>query len=243
MCNASSMKERMISYSPSVEERIRVIPYGVDTWQFRSSPELRLETRRRLGLEPHHRVMVMTRWFKPIYGIEYFLQALPTVLQQIPNARAVLVGSGPLETELRQLTHTLGIGDAVHIVGVVANDELPGYLNAGDVYISSSLSDGTSISLLEAMACGLPAVLTDVPSNLEWVEPGVNGAIVPRRSIEPLSRALISMLKDGDMARQMGERNREIVEKRANWDQNFSEIEELYSTLVGKKRQKAGALS
>ena len=93
------------------------------------------------------------------------------------------------------------------------------------------------------MACGLPAVLTDVPSNLEWIEPGVNGAIVPRRSVEPLSRALISMLKDGDMARRMGERNREIVEKRANWDQNFSEIEELYSTLVGKKRQKAGALS
>jgi glycosyltransferase involved in cell wall biosynthesis len=109
---------------------------------------------------------------------------------------------------------------------------MPAYLNASDLYVSSSLSDGTSLSLLEAMACGLPVVVTDVPAILEWVVNGENGLVVPRRSIDELAEAIIYLLQREDVRKEMGEKNIAIAKERADWDKNFKKLEDIYETLV-----------
>jgi glycosyltransferase involved in cell wall biosynthesis len=88
---------------------------------------------------------------------------------------------------------------------------------------------------LEALACGLPVVVTDVPANLEWVEDGINGLVVPRQSSERLAEAIITLLQDEQRAQNMGKNNLKIALERADWDRNFAKLEEIYRRLVGHK--------
>ena len=80
-------------------------------------------------------------------------------------------------------------------------------LNAADVYVTTSLSDGTSVSLLEAISCGLPVVVVDAPAYFEWVEDRINGYIIPRRDSTVLAECLIALLQDPIRLREMGQRN------------------------------------
>jgi glycosyltransferase involved in cell wall biosynthesis len=140
-----------------------------------------------------------------------------------------------LELQLKALAQELNLADRIRFLGEIPNHELPKYLNASDLYVSSSLSDGTSLSLLEALACGLPVVVTDVPANLEWVEDGINGLVVPRQSSEELAKAVITLLKDEQYAQEMGKKNLALARKRADWDRNFAKLEELYQRMVTLK--------
>ena len=126
----------------------------------------------------------------------------------------------------------LNLDEYVYFAGFVPNDELPLYLNDSDLYVSPSLSDGTSASLLEAMACGLPVVVTDVPAILEWTTPNHNGIIVPRQNTTALAEGLIRILKDKTARVEMGERNQTLVRERADWDKNFADFQALYDQLI-----------
>jgi len=216
-------------------DNMRVIPWGVGLDLFRPDPETRLATRQELGWE-HCSVIIMTRNFYSIYGVSFFLESLPAIFDAEPSARVLLIGKGPLEPALRQLVRKLGIGDKVRFLGEVPNAEMPRYLNSADIYVSSSLSDSTSVSLLEAMACGLPAVVTDVEANLEWIEDGVNGLVVPQQDSKRLGEAIMSLIKDERGRSEMSQRNIVKVRKRANWNLNFSSVEELYRKLAANPR-------
>ena len=145
-----------------------------------------------------------------------------------------MLGSGPLEGELRSRVQQLGIQDKVRFLGEVPNREMPKYLNCADAYVSSSVSDGTSVSLLEAMACGLPVVVTDVPSNLEWIENGSNGLVVGQRDSERLGEAIIRILRDDRLRSDMSARNRRLVGQKANLSDNLRTLEDAYSALASQ---------
>jgi glycosyltransferase involved in cell wall biosynthesis len=230
-CDAETVKKEIIQLADYPQEKIVVFPWGIDLSLFKPDISLRVNLRKRLGIEGK-KVIIMNRSFKTLYGIEYFLKALPKVRLKVPNVHVLLIGSGPLETELRKLVEELKIESVVKFMGGVNNEEMPSYLNASDLYVSSSLSDGTSLSLLEAMACALPVVVTDVPAILEWVENGVNGLVVPRRSIDELAEAIIYLLQREDVRKEMGEKNIAIAKERADWDKNFKKLEDIYKTLV-----------
>jgi glycosyltransferase involved in cell wall biosynthesis len=106
------------------------------------------------------------------------------------------------------------------------------YLNAADIYISTSLSDGTSCSLLEAMACRLPVVVTDLPAIREWVKDDVNGYLVPSENSAALAERIVTLLGNEPLRDQMGTRNLVIAQERADWERNFSILEEIYRGLV-----------
>ena len=173
----------------------------------------------------------MTRSFEPVYAVHDFLRALPAVVHAQPDVRVLIIGRGSLEGALRQLADKLGLAPHLHRTGFVENSQLPQYLNAADLYVSSSLSDGTALSHLEAMACGLPVVLTDTPSSFEWVTDGHNGRIVPRQNPEALATAIVELLQDSEQRRAMARRNVAIARERADWDQNFAKLEWMYEML------------
>ena len=230
-CDSEVVRQAIVEQSNFPEDKIVVFPRGVDLRLFHPDPKLREKTREMLGWQKD-KIIIMTRSFAPVYGIEYFLRSLPKVLEEVPNAKALLIGTGPLEMSFRTIVKELGVDSAVRFQGMVANKELPAYLNAADLYVSSSLSDGTSVSLLEAMACGLPVVVTDVPSILEWVKDGVNGLVCPRRDSVSLADAIITLLQDEQMAAKMGEKNLAIAKQRADWDKNFKLLEGMYTKLT-----------
>jgi glycosyltransferase involved in cell wall biosynthesis len=137
-----------------------------------------------------------------------------------------------MERDIRMLVHNNQLEDFVVCLGAVPVQDMPLYLNAADIYVSSLLSDGTSMSLLEAMACGLPVVVTDVPAILEWVDNGYNGYVVPRRDSEALAVKILELLRDQPLREKMSERNLSIAREQADWEKNFRKLERMYDMLV-----------
>ncbi|MEW6684778.1 MAG: glycosyltransferase family 4 protein [Candidatus Edwardsbacteria bacterium] len=229
-CDCELVKNRIIEMTAYPANRIVVFPWGVDRATFKpsSSPS---QIRQRLGWEDK-KVLIMNRLFTPRRGIRYFIEALPAVVAEIPETRVLLVGYGLLEQELKRRVEELGLLSQVHFAGRVSNRDIAEYLHAADIYVTTSLSDGTSVSLLEAMACGLPVVVADAPAYFEWVRDGFNGFIVPRKDSTILAKRLVELLANEDLRRSMSERNLQIAQERADWDKNFETLEGLYEELV-----------
>jgi glycosyltransferase involved in cell wall biosynthesis len=164
------------------------------------------------------------------------MRAIPKVLKEVPNAMFLFCGSGPLENEMIETARNYGISSHVYFAGNVANEELPRFLNSADIYVSGSLYDGTSVSLLEAMACGLPVVVTDVPAILEWVQDGKNGSVVPRRDSSTLARRIVELANDSTLRKTFSRENLAIAKKRADWEKNLDILENIYRRLPNLPR-------
>lgn len=230
-CDAETVKNEIINIAKIPEERIKVIPWGVNIENFKENQDNRIAVRNELGLTNQNLVLIMTRWFRPVYAIEDFLSALPEIIHNNPKVIAILAGSGPLENYLRQLTIELEIDKNVIFLGSITNANLPRYLNAADLYVSTSLSDGTSISLLEAMSCELPVIVTDIKANTEWIEDNINGYIAPPGNPKLLSSKITLAINNELAWKEMGKSNRLLVINKANWKNNFDEIESLYHQI------------
>jgi glycosyltransferase involved in cell wall biosynthesis len=222
-------------------EQIWVFPQGIELDIFNPRPEARRVLREKLRW-CDKKVLVMTRQLKSIYGVDIFIRALEIVVREQPDVRALIVGEGPLEAELKELTALLELCEFVKFIGRVDREELVNYLNAADIYVSTSYSDGTSLCLLEAMATGLPAVVTDVPANREWIANGYNGFTARRGDPREVAAALLKLLKDHSLCRTFGSRNLAIAKERADWDKNFDKISKMFDLLLHKGKKAAGSL-
>src|SRR5689334_4136339 len=200
-CDCEVVADRMVALSGIPRDRIIVFPWGVD--------------------QP---VLIMNRNFEPIYNVAGFLGALGRVVKQRSDVRVLLGGSGSEEQRLREIVRHLGLEDIVVFLGQLDPAHMAQHLVASDLYVSNSFSDGASLSLLEAMSCGLPVVVSDVPANLEWVTPGENGFVVRRGDETSLSATLLEALVDREYLKRMGARNLEIARVRADWSRNFAKL-------------------
>jgi len=225
-CDAEFVKSEILRIGRCGAQRVITFPWGVDLKKFQPNVD-GSKIRRRIGWEDK-RIIVVTRNFEPKYGIELFLRTLPRMVKEVPDVGVLFCGKGPLMDQFTRFVNNHGLKEYVFFAGFIENDELPKYLRAADIYVSTSITDGTSVSLLEAMACGLPVVVTDNPSILEWIKDGENGFVVPRNNLSQLTEKLIHLLKDDTLMKQFGERNLEIAKARADWDKNFERLEHTY---------------
>ncbi len=178
-----------------------VIPYGVDTVRFnREGGDGLLRASLGVGERP---LVVSTRNLAPVYGVDRLLRAFARARESLPEAFLALCGDGPLRGELEALARSLGIGEAVRFLGRVDRDLLPRWLPDADLYVSASLSDGASVSLMEAMACGLPCVVSGIPANLEMIDEGKTGFCSDYGGSEAAGR-IAEVLRDRPRARAMG---------------------------------------
>lgn len=230
-CDAEAVKQEIVRIGDYPADRVVTFPWGVELGRFHPSKQARAEIRRELGWADNP-ILLMTRNHYPVYRVDHFIRALPDVFSAAPEARALLVGEGDLRGDLEALAKSLGVADRVRFMGFVPNAKLPSYLAASDVYVSTSASDGTSMSMLEAFATGLPVLVTDVPSILEWVRPDVNGVVVPRGDVAAIARGLSRLLADPAEREAIGRRNLALARERANWDDNFAKLEAMYAALV-----------
>jgi len=143
----------------------------------------------------------------------------------------LILAAGSMENELRRFISRSSLGDKIKLVGRVPNNKLPVFLNASDVYISTSNSDGTSLALLEAMACGLGLIISDVPAIKEWVS-AENGLVVPRKNSREVYLALEKYYRDKGLRENHGANNIRIASERADWNKNYSLLKFIYNELV-----------
>ena len=122
------------------------------------------------------------------------------------------------------MAKSLGISDSIRFLGWIPHGELPEYLASSDIYVSTSLSDSTSLSLQEAMACELAPVVTDLPANREWVTDGENGFIVPINDIQSLADRIVYLLKNNEARKRFGKAGREVIKQRAEYEREMEKM-------------------
>jgi len=207
--------------------KIAVIPNGIDV------PRLGAAHRDRAAPSGRPPVVGTVGRLAPKKAQADLLRAAPMVLDQWPDARFLLVGDGPLRGDLERLARETGIGGHVEFLGSVRD---PARLLGGlDVFVLPSHVEGMSNGLLEAMAAGLPAVVTDVGGNAEVVVDGETGFVVPARRPELLAAAISTLLKDPERARAMGAAGRARVAAEFTVEAMLARLERLYRDLLAGK--------
>jgi len=234
-CDAQHMKEAMKNLGAQ-SEKIRLIFFGVDTRKF-SPKEKNERLQTKLGTD-YSSAVISLRNLEPIYDLESLIRAVPLVLREIPKVKFVIAGRGSEERRLRELAGSLGVSNSVNFVGFIQNDELPDYLNTIDVYVSTSLSDaGIAASTAEAMACGVPVVITDNADNRKWVTNKENGFLVPAKDPKALAEKIIYLLRNEDVRKRFGHINRKIIEERNNYYKEMEKMETIYEELTRRHRK------
>jgi glycosyltransferase involved in cell wall biosynthesis len=210
--------------------RIVQFPWGVDTERFRSGPDTLL-LRRLPGWEGSA-IVLCTRSWEPNYGVLHLLDAFCLARRRMPRLRLVLLGSGSQKEAVRHFVSDEGLDDVVLLAGATPPEQLPEYFRAVDVYASCAYSDGSSLSLLEAMATGLPVLATDRASNREWVTGPDHGLLAPFGDAPAITAALLELAALSPERRSaIAVCNRATIEQRADWKCNFAKLLAAYSTL------------
>jgi glycosyltransferase involved in cell wall biosynthesis len=227
-------------------ERIVTFPWGIDLQHFSLSPMVLSspsasqdggENSATRGSENPPFTLLSTRNWEPIYGVETIARAYVIASQKVPELRLVMLGNGSQAGLLRRILLDSRVSDEsgshrVIFPGQVSYAELPRYYRSADLYVAATHSDGTSISLLEAMACGCPALVSDIPGNREWVEPDVNGWLFPEGDAEALALAITHVVEARDQLGKIGRSARQIAEQRANWEINFPKLLDAYKLAL-----------
>lgn len=175
--------------------------------------------------------IISTRNLHPIYDVEYLIDTLPSLLGNI-DAHTVICGDGPERDSLERRAALLGIEGRIEFKGRLRSAAIADELREAAVYVSTSRSDSTSVSLLEAMACGVPPVVTDIPANREWITDGENGLLVQPGDHAALAGAIRRMLEDRAFATAVRELNLKLVREKGLWDRNMEIIERAFTRLA-----------
>jgi L-malate glycosyltransferase len=213
-CQAVVDKARSFGYTGPVA----IFPWGVDLNAFKPGPSGSL--RMRLGWE-EKQVFLSNRTMEPLYGVEMVARAFALASQKNDDLRLLLYGKGSQEPKIRVILKAAEDAGKVYYGGFASLAELPEVYHSADVYVSASHSDGSSVSLMEALACGLPALISDIPSNREWIEPGKQGWLFADGNVLYLAERMLASAVEPNR-QQLGKNARQLAQDRADWQKNFA---------------------
>jgi len=226
--NAGEIRDNLVAHSWIDGRKLRVVLNGVDLRHYRpfASAEAAVEAvrlRGELGIPPEAPLVGTLGVLTVQKDHDLLIRAAADVIARRPEVHVVIVGEGDLRPALEARIAELGLADRVHLPGF-RRDVRP-VLAALDLFVLSSENEGMAWVLLEALACGLPILATDVSGTRACVVEGENGRIVPPRDREALAGALGAMLSDPDALRCMGRASRQLAEVRFDEERMISETE------------------
>jgi glycosyltransferase involved in cell wall biosynthesis len=210
-------------------ERITCFPIGVDVAALRALRAARAGS--------GGRVVVCTRRHEPVYENHVLVDALAALRARGVGFRAVLAGGGRLLEARRAQVAEAGLADAVELPGQLPHTRVAELLAAGDVYVSASTSDGTSSSLLEALACGLVPVVTRIRANQDWVRDGQTGLLFAAGDAAGLSRALERALGDAALRERAARDNPLLAAERGDQRTNMARMLALLEQACAPARR------
>jgi len=187
----AATKEFYINKFPQLQKKIAVIPVGINTTLFR--PGNRDETRAKYHIDKNEKVILYVGRFTREKGLDLLLKSFKKVKKEIPDCKLLLVGDGIERGNLENLAKELGLEDVIFIDSL-EHDKIPWIINCADVFTLCSLYEGMPTVVLEALACGVPVVSTDVGDVHKVVRDGETGYIVKTRTEEEMSDKLIKVL-------------------------------------------------
>lgn len=196
-------------------QQMELIYNGIDVDEGQLSADEKASLAAQLGIPADANIVIgCVANFRPVKGHYYLLGAMKLLLSEIPAAHLLLIGSGPLENELRAQVDMLGISANVHFSG--KREDVTDCLRLIDIFVLSSLSEGLPISILEAMRANLPVIATDVGGVPEVVLNNLTGVLVKSKNEKELFDALLLVSSDGALRRKLGAAGRDKFENEFN---------------------------
>jgi len=224
------------------ESRFRVIPNGVDLTQFRPDPEERSAQRQQMGAGPKTFVVGSVNRFDRVKDQVTLLRAADAVAGRGVDLRLVVVGDGPLRSQLEQTAKDLpNLAGRAVFPGMV--QKVRSWLNSFDAFVLPSLSEGMSNTLLEAMAVGLPPVATRVGGNVEVIEEGRCGLFFAPRDEAQLAAHLSELARNEELRHSLGSRARQRIESQFSLTRMMNDYKNLYCELLRPHARVQAALN
>jgi len=224
-------KRNLVEARVAREEQVVVIWNGIDLAEYARPDEPRESLRCNLGLPVDVPVLTMVcRLYRP-RDFETLLAGFAAVLASYPDARLLIVGDGPYRPDIERRIVELQLGARASVLGFCR--DVARILAASDVFVLSTASwEGLPLTVLEAMAAGLPVVASEVGGIPEALRDGETGWVVPQHSPEELARALTALLADPARARRMGAEGYRRVRERFARDRMVAETARVYESLL-----------
>ncbi|MDP3563859.1 MAG: glycosyltransferase family 4 protein, partial [Methanoregula sp.] len=148
-----------------------------------------------------------------------------------------LKGEGPMEQSIRDLVATLGLSDVIRFKKKTSYSEVPQDYQRAHIFVTTSISDGTPVSLLEAMASGLPCIATTVGGIPEWVEDKKTGLLIQPEAPDQVAQAILTLAADPALRSHMGSAAREVIIRNGQWKNLMAQAEKDYLALIETYRQ------
>ena len=223
--DANVSRAKAVSFGMDPEKTV-IFPWGTDIEHF---------TPKKFELSnPQSFTLFCNRTWEPIYGVDVLAKAFVRVAAVDPDVDLILLGEGSQGAKIRQILMNGGVLDRVHFGGHVRQADLPRWYHMSDLYISPSHVDGSSVSLMEALATGLPCLVSDIPGNKEWIEDGVNGWLFHDGDVDDLAEKISKTIKNRSLLEKIGEAARRTAEQKADWKKNFGKLLEAYEKSTSR---------
>lgn len=192
-------------------------------------PGVALHPRLGRGTSGHFTIGVAAR-LAPVKGISFLIGAIALLRERIPHLRLVIAGDGPERPKLETQVRASGLEKAVKFAGWI--DDVAAELPNWDLYVQPSLAEGLGISVLEAMAAGIPVVASDVGGLKEVIDDGVTGFLVPPRDTVTLAERIAQLASDRSLRSRMGDASRAHVIEHFNLERESQAIRTAYEKLL-----------
>ena len=230
--NCEAVAEFCVERRSMDPENIEIIFNGVPLDEFREvSDSAAAEAAEELGIGADTPVVGTVARLEEQKGITHFLNAVPAVKEECPDVKVLIVGDGILRDALEEEARQLGIADNVIFTG--ERRDVPRLYKLMDVKVISSIYEGTTLTVFEAMATGTPVVATTVDGVEEVIEDGATGMLVPPKDAASIAEVVTDLLTNPDRARLLSERAEQAV-KQYDVRTSMRRIENLYETVLSE---------
>ncbi|MEZ5320113.1 MAG: glycosyltransferase [Vicinamibacterales bacterium] len=230
---SSALKAELVR-TGSREDRVQVIPNGIDHVRFVRQPALRPEVRRELGLADTDVAIGAVGRLEHQKRFDLLLEAFATLRAAHPQLRLLIAGDGGLKADLAERHARLGLATSCVLLGHQA--DVPRLHHGFDVFVQSSDGEGSPNVVLEAMALETPLVATDVGGTRDMVEDGVDGFIVPPGDVPALADAMARTVADLPAARARATHARRRIETELSFEVRMNRVEAIYEALIASTR-------
>lgn len=219
------------SHLAKYQDKIEVIPNGVDVEKF--------QPKQASGNEDKSTIFFLSVLdeFHKYKGLDYLLEALKIVKNNVPDVKLIVGGKGVLLDHHQEMAASLGLKDNVEFAGFIPDEEIADYYSQASVFVLpsiSSLQEGFGIVALEALACQTPVVTTDIVGVAQDLKQIKGGIVIPPRDTHKLADAITQILSDAQMQKEMGQRGRKLVQEKYTWKGVASSMEKVYKEILAK---------
>lgn len=233
------VRQALIDNEGLAGSRVEVVYNGRDLERYKPDPTLRASTRRELGIDDGSFVIIQVARLDRLKDHPTAVRAMSMLLRSCPHAKLLLVGEGPERSAVESLIGQLGLQHSVRTFG--SRNDVPRLLQAADAFLLSSISEGIPLTLIEAMASGLPCVATDVGGIPEIIDSPSTGLTAPVSNSVLLARHLERLANSVELRSRIGQAGRQHALNRFGQKQMHDRYRQIYDEIAKKPRRIRGS--